>query len=77
VGGTLGDREEGCQGHYCSSSRGLLMQLLPTYEKGPDQQYGEWPVRRWGERTVRHQSAYRCCLETKSTVTNDEFNQTC
>lgn len=61
VEGTLGEREEGCQGHYCPSSSGLLMQPLPIYEKAPDQHCGEWPVRRWGSRTVRHQSAYRCC----------------
>jgi hypothetical protein len=41
VESTLGDREEGCQGHYCPSPPGLLMQPPPTYEKAPDRQCGE------------------------------------
>ncbi len=62
--GTLGEREEGCQGHYCPSAPGLLMQPLPTYEKALDQQCGEWS---------KH---LPFALENTSTVTND-VNQTC
>ena len=75
VEGTLGDREEGCQGHYCPSPPGLLMQPPPTYEKAPDRQCGECRYDDGAHAWFEIRTPTVVALETKSTVTND-VNQT-
>ncbi len=75
--GTLGDREEDCQGYYSPSSTGLLTQPLPTYEKAPDQQCGNGRYDDAANARFDIRAPTVVALETKSTVTNDEFNQTC